>query len=85
MTNPLTNYERQQDRAVLAFLMSIHPSLATLDEVVIGAAGDPSSWDARDHARSALDRLIASGQVHRHEELVFVSLAAASTYEMEAA
>ncbi len=76
-------HEHTRDRsdAVMALLMEVRPGLLTVDEVMREAAVTPTCWDDRDDAKTALDRLVASGRVHQHGDLVFVARAAALAYE----
>jgi hypothetical protein len=71
--------ELLRDKAVLQFLLDVRPQLLTVDEVTRGAALDPSCWDSRDDTKSALDRLVATGQVHQQDNLVFVAHATVLT------
>jgi Fe2+ or Zn2+ uptake regulation protein len=63
--------------AVLTILLDAHPAQRSADELVREVTAEPGDFAQRDAVENAIRELVAAGLVHRHDEFVFATRAAA--------
>jgi hypothetical protein len=64
------------EAAVLRLALDLHPSQASIDEVVRELADDPEDFAQRDAVERAASDLVRTGLLHRNGEFVFPTRAA---------
>ena len=57
--------DKQTESAVLALLLSEHPTRLTVDELILVLHADPDRGDPKDAGSRAVRELVGAGLVHR--------------------
>jgi hypothetical protein len=68
--------DRRFEAVVLRLALDLHPSQATIAELVRELAEEPEDFAARDAVERAVRDLAGAGLVHRNGEFAFPTLAA---------
>ncbi len=71
-----TAEDEQLERAVLSFVLSVHPTLLTQGELTRAIASDPEDFDQRDAIVQAVTELRGAGLLYRQGTFVLPSYAA---------
>ena len=68
--------DAKTERAVLAFVLQLHPTRLTQGELARALAEDPEDFAQRDAVCHAVDELVAAGLLHRDGHFVAPTRAA---------
>jgi predicted transcriptional regulator len=70
------------ESAVLRLLLQLHPIQVTVDELVRELSGEQPGFAERDSIERAVRDLVATGLLHRHDELLLPTRAALRLSEL---
>jgi hypothetical protein len=73
---PVAAVDEVTERAVLSFVLSVHPTLLTQGELTRAIASDPEDFTQRDAVVRAVVELRGAGLLHRQGAFVLPSYAA---------
>ena len=72
----MPNHDVKTERAVLAFVLELHPTRLTQGELTRALAEDPEDFAQRDAIVRAVDELLAASLLHRDGHFVAPTRAA---------
>lgn len=76
MSTTPADEDAKTERAVLAFVLNLHPTRLSRGELARALASDPEDFAARDAVCRAVDELVAAGLLHRDGHFVAPTRAA---------